>query len=76
MEDNCDSSISEDLGLSSCGRSKKVSVFRGSCDRCGKGGPVISTDSSDEEYGSIDLCIECIHDFFSLFEQQTKPSSN
>jgi len=66
----CDFEINIDLGTSGCGRKKSLSVFQGCCDRCGLGQKVIiSTNSSDGEYESIDVCTDCIkdlkHDFIS-----------
>ncbi len=49
--------IDFDLGLAAWGRPKTVSILQGQCDKCGYGQRVlISTDSSDGEYGSI-ICV-------------------
>jgi hypothetical protein len=62
------------LGESAYGRSKELSVFQGQCDKCGNSQRIIiSTDTSDGEYGSLDICVECIKELSDQFvEEQLK----
>lgn len=41
-------------------RSKDVTLTPGTCDVCGSETEVLNTDTSDGEYGPVQLCKKCI----------------
>lgn len=65
--------IDFDLGESAFSRKKTVSVFQGQCDKCGLGQQIIiSSDTSDGEYGDVCICIPCINDMVEHFNDTRK----
>ena len=72
-----DDEVREILGESGHGRTKKIGVFRSTCDRCFESSRVvISTDTSNGEYGPLDLCIECINDLQRKFLRAEEQEAN
>ena len=51
-------------------RSGEASIERDLCDECGTVGDVLSVDTSDGEYGSVNYCLACIMKEF----RQIKPT--
>jgi hypothetical protein len=53
------------LGESAYGRSKEAEVEEIMCDSCKEHKVCLCTDSSDGEYGSVNLCFNCIQNLFA-----------
>lgn len=63
--------INLNLGDSCYGRSKQLSVYQGQCDKCGMGKSIIiSIDTSDGEYASLDICVRCVNELSNQFIQE------
>ncbi len=58
------------LGLTHQSTVKMVSIFQGRCDKCEVGERiVISTDATNCQYDSIDLCFSCLTEIHLEFEK-------
>lgn len=59
------------LGESAYARSKEVHISKGIyCDKCKifvNSVPVLSADTSDDEYGPVSVCKTCIDDMFNKY---------
>jgi hypothetical protein len=55
------------LGKSAYGRSKQADIEEIECDSCKNNKFCLSMDSSDGEYGSVNLCFDCIQKMFDEY---------
>lgn len=55
------------LGNSGYGRSKEAEIEETLCDSCKENKVCLCTDSSDGEYGPVNLCFDCIKNLFAEY---------
>lgn len=53
-------------------RSGTAVIEASTCDRCKLDAPCLVCDTSDDEYGQLNLCLPCIQKGFATFTGSTK----